>query len=160
MANECEDIFKDKSVWDNISGYTYRSLLAIKNIPSKIKWFYQRGQRGWADCDVWSVDYYLVRILPSMLRRLAVTSHGHPPEIGSDKWTKLLKELADDIGLMKQILEFERCFYSNDPGVQESVQRIAEKASSSDYRMFTKEEQRRHDTIFSRLNKYFYSLWD
>lgn len=35
-----------------------------------IKWFIQRGRRGFADCDAWSIDSYLNRWMPECVRRL------------------------------------------------------------------------------------------
>jgi len=47
----------------------------------KIKWFIQRGRRGWADCDTWSMDYYLDGWMPSALRHLKKHKHGVPNEV-------------------------------------------------------------------------------
>ena len=44
-----------------------------------VKWFVQRGSRGWADRDVWSVDQYLARIIPEMLERLKSRKNSIPP---------------------------------------------------------------------------------
>jgi len=35
-----------------------------------VKWFMQRGRRGWADCDTWSLGSYLDAWLPAALRKL------------------------------------------------------------------------------------------
>jgi hypothetical protein len=45
---------------------------------SEVKWFIQRGKRGWADRDVWSLDYYLNGWMPEALRHLKKTKHGTP----------------------------------------------------------------------------------
>ena len=42
-----------------------------------VRWFFQRGRRGWADCDIWNLDMYLTRILAHALPKLA-EGHGHP----------------------------------------------------------------------------------
>ena len=34
------------------------------------RWFAQRGRRGWADCDTWSLDDYLDGWLPAAIRHL------------------------------------------------------------------------------------------
>jgi hypothetical protein len=44
----------------------------------EIKWFIQRGRRGWADCDVWSLDNYLNGWLPNALRCLKEQKQGIP----------------------------------------------------------------------------------
>jgi hypothetical protein len=42
------------------------------------KWFLQRGWRGWADCDAWSIDYYISRIVLEMMEAQYVDSMGIP----------------------------------------------------------------------------------
>lgn len=43
-----------------------------------IKWFVQRGLRGYSDRDLWSLDHYLSGVLSKSLIQLAETTHGHP----------------------------------------------------------------------------------
>ena len=50
-------------------------------ILRKIKWFLQRGRRGWADCDLWSLDMYLSGWMPHAMRRLIKIKHAVPTEI-------------------------------------------------------------------------------
>jgi hypothetical protein len=47
----------------------------------EIKWFIQRGRRGWADCDTWSLDDYLTSWLPAALRYLKEHKHGVPSAV-------------------------------------------------------------------------------
>lgn len=52
-----------------------------------VKWFVQRGRRGWSDRDLWSLDSYLAEWLPDALRALKERKHGVPMEMfdeGSD----------------------------------------------------------------------------
>jgi hypothetical protein len=44
----------------------------------EVKWFIQRGRRGFSDRDVWSIDYYVNGWMPAALRRLKETKHGVP----------------------------------------------------------------------------------
>jgi hypothetical protein len=44
----------------------------------EVKWFIQRGRRGWADRDTWSLDWYLSGWMPDALRHLKNTKHGVP----------------------------------------------------------------------------------
>lgn len=53
-----------------------------------IKAFWQRGRRGWADCDLWSFDHYLAELIGSGLSELAKlkpgVSSGFMPSVGPD----------------------------------------------------------------------------
>ena len=57
----------------------------IYRIPSKIedfflniKWFIQRGKRGYADCDIWQFDTYLAKIIFEGTRIIKDIKHGVP----------------------------------------------------------------------------------
>lgn len=44
-------------------------------------WFFQRGRRGWADCDAWGMDYYLSRIIDEMLEAQYKDPQGTPMSV-------------------------------------------------------------------------------
>ena len=48
----------------------YRRWYSLSRIPSEVKWFIQRGKRGYADCDVWSLDSYLNSWMPEAIHQL------------------------------------------------------------------------------------------
>jgi len=60
----------------------YRRLMRgignVRRFPREVKWFIQRGRRGYSDQDVWDMHSYLDSIIPPMLRELADMAHGHP----------------------------------------------------------------------------------
>jgi len=58
-----------------------------------VKWFLQRGYRGWADCDVWSLDTHLNDILPGMIRSL-IHGNSYPAELSYGGWKKILEQMA------------------------------------------------------------------
>lgn len=66
-----------------VSGYSlwgvlHHPLEAFIFAPSRwIKHFIQRGWRGYADCDAWSLDYYLNKWMPKAVRSLK-GGHGFP----------------------------------------------------------------------------------
>lgn len=78
-ASDCESPcvrvchFISRFCKSNIYGGPRRAFLAIK-------WFIQRGRRGWADCDTWSLDWYLDRWMPDALRYLKANKCGIPRE--------------------------------------------------------------------------------
>jgi hypothetical protein len=75
-----------------------------KNICSNIglffrrfKWAYQRATRGYADCDIWNMDQWLLELLPAALNHLADHHYGFPgdEEFPTDEaWVNYLKEIA------------------------------------------------------------------
>lgn len=53
----------------------------IFGIPDEIKYFIQRGRRGYADKDLWSFDYYIAGWMPDALRdfKRAMKKYGGVP---------------------------------------------------------------------------------
>ena len=49
-----------------------------RQVYREILWLFQRGRRGWADCDTWNLDDYLSRMLPGALTYLKEHKHGVP----------------------------------------------------------------------------------
>lgn len=78
--------------WYKIRKFFYR----IKNFPRKVKWFIQRGKRGYADCDLWNFDTYLEKIISKGLRELSRTTHGYPVSYETfENWQAQLNNIAD-----------------------------------------------------------------
>jgi hypothetical protein len=56
----------------------------VTETPRDIKYFFQRGWRGYADTDVWSVDWYLSSFMPAAIAKLRADTHGYP--MGMEEW--------------------------------------------------------------------------
>lgn len=56
----------------------------VRQWMREVKYFCQRGYRGYSDRDVWSVDWFLAQILPKMLLQLKNTKHGTPMQCFPD----------------------------------------------------------------------------
>ena len=59
--------------------YIWWNWLSLR--PLKIKSFFQRGFRGWADEDTWDFDLYLAEVISKGLRHLKKYHHGCPIDI-------------------------------------------------------------------------------
>jgi hypothetical protein len=104
-----------------------RFIQAIKDFPSEVKWFYQRGSRGWSDRSAWSIDTWLVDNLIPMLERLKNNKHGTPSSMfrkkdGVDKdgnstdeahrlaeqrWDNVLREIIYGLKCAKTIQDYD-----------------------------------------------------
>lgn len=79
-------------------GWNYKHIIThpwvvVEESYYRVKWFIQRGYRGWADCDVWSLDYYLSGWLPDALERLAISKKGCPIGMTPKGWQTRLKRM-------------------------------------------------------------------
>ncbi len=63
----------------------------------EVKWFIQRGRRGYADFDLWSLDWYLADWMPKALRQLKKNHNGYPGIEGANsdaEWKAILEKMA------------------------------------------------------------------
>ncbi len=107
-----------------------------------VKWFIQRGRRGWADCDSWDIDYYLVKIIPPMLDRLK-RGHDYPMMFKTEEeWYEKIDIMLAGFDAGQRLLDMS---YEGD-----SLQII--EAVKKDRQIF--------NIGMNQFTKYFFDLWD
>lgn len=124
-------------------GWNYRYLLIhpwviIIESYYHTKWFIQRGYRGYADCDVWSLDSYLIRWMPKALRKLRDNKIGHPMGMTMAGWRTRLEKMADGFDAAYELIDLRHSYKS--PG-----ERAAARRFNSGMKLF---------------HEHFFSLWD
>jgi len=99
--------------------------------PLKIKSFFQRGYRGWADEDTWDFDYYLAKVIINGLKHLKKYSNGIEPT----------PEILD------KIIEGFDCaiLLVDEPGLDHQEKIFAEQIKNEGFDLF---------------KKYFNYIWD
>lgn len=105
--------------------------------------FFQRGGRGYADCDTWSFDTYLQEVLVGGLRLLAKKTHSYPgiEEAKTyEDWVKLLKEMADGF---QAVIDYEETGWEKDNDGKKR-----------------KEAYRKQEKSLALVSKWFDALWD
>lgn len=96
-----------KKVWFVIRRQVFRVMDFPYHI-SRVRWFIQRGKRGWADCDWWNMDAYLVEIILPMLKHLKENEIGYPgygKASTPKKWGALLDEMIEGFEIAKKITD-------------------------------------------------------
>lgn len=124
--------------------YLVRPWCYIHDMYHDIKAVIQRGLRGYADCDVWSLDSYLSHILIHAVRDLQ-GGMGWPAQykITYKEWQQILKDISDGFEIMKNIDdEFDKV------DTKEAFDKIYKKA------------KKKEDRSFDLLKAYFHNLWD
>lgn len=111
----------------------------------EIKWFIQRGKRGYADCDVWGFDTYLAKIISGGCKQLKEIKHSCPTRIANQypnqSWEKALVQWD---GILNKI---DRAF---------TLLNLWEDSG----RLPTDEEKREIAKGWFFFKKYFGDLWD
>lgn len=83
-------------------GWNWRYILThpwliIRESYLRVKWFIQRGVRGYCDRDRWDVGHALALILIPMLKYLEKNKHGYPVGLSEKKWDIILKKIVDGL---------------------------------------------------------------
>lgn len=81
--------------WYNYAYYSYKPHQYILHVYKEIKWFIQRGRRGYSDSDVWNWCHYMARINIGALRDLRDNRMGHPIGINNVQWGKKIQTMVD-----------------------------------------------------------------
>lgn len=166
-----EDMFKEEKEWraNHPIAYiirewyyeiVYRFPKKVSRIPKEIKWFWQRGKRGWADCDVWGFFDYHSRVCKEALLHLKKYKMGYPvifEESGRDgqkEWNEVLEKMicafeqAQDIGCMDLYM------YHND------IKDMTEFCKKYNVKLQTKEEYDAMIEGFRLFFEHYWNLWD
>jgi hypothetical protein len=74
------DTWYGNAYWATYRFFRNNKVFHPTEIYYEIKYFIQRGRRGWADCDTWSLDWYLCQptMMSAALRHLKAHKYGTP----------------------------------------------------------------------------------
>ena len=137
-------------------GCAYRWLCEV---PNCIKYFIQRGRRGWSDQDAWGIDYWLVSGLIPMLERLKKDKLGVPSSMYRDdegygidlnltddadrlaeqRWDNILGEILYGLKCAKKLQDLDYDYKDGELAI-----RLTKSAQKS----------------FTLIGKHLFSLWD
>lgn len=105
----------------------------------EVKYFWQRGRRGYSDRDGWDIGDYLLSWLPEAIEKLEKRQFGCPVGMDPEQWRHALHEMVLGLKSAKRINDAES--WPKDP---EEFKRL----------------KRHADEGLNLLKKHFFSLWD
>lgn len=117
-----------------------------------VKWFFQRGKRGWADCDTWNFDWYLSNVIIGGLEYFRDNNHSYPSELSSvEEWNSVLDQMIDGFKSWQKIVGF-----GNGEYFSKLTDELGEKEASRIYEQKLAEVEEK----MSLLIKWYGNLWD
>lgn len=174
----CQNFYYELKRKFEIPGDTYRN----------IKWFIQRGRRGYSDNDIWGFDYYLSEIICNGMKELKNQVHGVPGELAEKFRDKNDPDSIDDameewkriLGEISWTFETSSKIQNNDliPVFDERKRKSAErhvKAMNTPqkeedklfkdlpdihYEIMSKEDTKRYNNGWKLFQQYYYGFWD
>lgn len=142
----------------------------IKNFIYKIKWFIQRGKRGYSDYDILDISDWFIQVIVPMLKQLKETKCGYPCDMTEEEWNNQLDkmircfmEISEDGCSMRNEYE-NKVFESFDiedinKDETEEHKKLREKWLSREKEIDNYKEKMKIEA-FNLFSKYFWSLWD
>ena len=64
-----------------------------KEYYRQIKWFIQRGRRGYSDQDLWGAYHHIASTVDAFVDYNLRYGHGYPVNLTNKSWNKILKEI-------------------------------------------------------------------
>jgi hypothetical protein len=74
-----------------------RKILDFRFNARRVRWFFQRGKRGWSDADHWNGDGYLISVTVGVLDDLIKWAYGYPVDLGLDYSYMSPEEVRDAV---------------------------------------------------------------
>lgn len=149
----------------------------IKIFPREVKWFIQRGRRGYADCDVWDFHSHLTRVIEGGLKQMAKEAHGCPNQFYDENnednsfqsWKDELNAIAkgfrdyqdiviDNSKLTEMVYDGHELKHENHTIT--CTPEVPKEKYDIYYKMIKDEEKKFKEGIAPRFIKIYVNLWD
>ncbi|MGD2071865.1 MAG: hypothetical protein PVG65_00040 [Candidatus Thorarchaeota archaeon] len=148
-----------------------------KDISREIKWFIQRGRRGWSDRDSWSIDWWLAEIMPSILKALKKSKQGTPfscfsnpqkthhskyeMKVADRRWNKILDNIIYTFETANNILDNHWIYSSTKDYYTKNAKEYRKCMSHLEFiYIMSYQECKRFEKGQQLFWKHFFSLWD
>lgn len=153
--------------------YWWRQVFDLPYHLRKVKWYFQRANRGWADCDTWGLDSYICEVLVPALEHLKKWKHGYPvpPDAvftddcqnatdeeyarWQQEWDARLDEMIAGFRAAAAMQDIPDEFVSDDPESQLGIRLDMEAMDK-----WRAEQEAIRQKGFAVFTEYFHALWD
>lgn len=127
----------------------------------QVKYAWQRVFRGWDDTAVWSIDSYLAKQIPELIRKLKKDQHGYPACILPEDYEPgATRPEEEEEAIEKEAIEkWNNILDSIAEGFEAYVKYDGFKWNDGNTKEY-EEDKKKFETAFQFLIKYFSSLWD
>lgn len=139
-----------------------------EEIYDEIKYFIQRGKRGYSDRDLWGFPWYLAEMLPKALKQLKEIQHilptwkqGEPEEVAQKRWYGIMDNMIYTFEIAHKILNDHYIYCPSGLYDIERYKEIRENMSELEFTtIMTKEECLKYENGWELFQEHFFSLWD
>jgi len=139
-----------------------------------IKRFFQRGCRGYGDCDVWDFHSYLSEVISGGVKDLIEDTSGHPCNLKNlDEWKDILTEILWTFDTASKISSGNLLYLPPHERSEKEMKKLQKFADDCEiglnkyeitkgtkYTVMTYSECEKYEKGWFLFQKYFFNLWD
>jgi len=157
MFEELEEERKAHPIYYFFHDIYWRVYHYIDNIPLRVKSFFQRGFRGYANSDTWDFAWYLSEVISKGIKHLKKNGHHNIKDINKIiKTFETAKKIAEGDVIYIPSKDFKWADYKR---WKRTLKGIRKKYKVKD-RILTKRESIKLERGFQLFIENFFRLWD
>lgn len=157
-------------VWSIYRFFRYRIWDIPRDVKNEIKYFIQRGMRGWSDRDLWCLYGHLAKIIAEGTIELKLKGYSLPSTINpvtkewdydEKRWKEIQEKIIKGFAIALKVSVGEELEFLKGATKEqrEDVNKIFKEGSIS-CRVVTEEEEKELEEAFDLLKLYFWNLAD
>ena len=139
----------------------YRIKNKIQDFFLAIKWFLQRGMRGYDDTACWSIDYWFLEHIIKILKQFNRNKMGWQPWLGYKVVDGEFVAIDEEEEItFEQSNEVYELLLKNFEKLYDMLENDYEYYEKLGYEKFVKVRNELHEKTFKVFSDIFYTLWD
>jgi len=128
----------------------------------RLRWFLQRGKRGFSEFDLWGMDEYLATLIRDMLRTYLKVNLGYPLDTDKKSYDERLRRIAD---AFDEYLTHYDAHAQRVDMMELVTAELPEEEAKARREAFYEKEKSRREAMYSNMQELlsqdlFPTLWD
>ena len=127
----------------------------------EVKWFIQKGIRGWADKDTWDFDNYISTVIQNALLHFKKNKNGYPHNLTEEEWNEILNKIIYSFHTATLISNGAYFYLNTQENKLEDYIKAKEQMKGLDYLVVMSwDDCKRYEEGLRLFTKHLHSLWD
>jgi len=133
---------------------------APKDCYNTIKWFIQRGIRGYSDFDTWDLDGYLSKVIKNSVIDLQKNGCGLPNDCNEKEWDEIMNKIIITFHTSELIAEGRYIYFSTYEHDYKNYAQFKKVLKDTKVFVMSYDDCKRYEKGWELFKKYFNNLWD
>jgi len=131
----------------------------------EVRYFIQRGKRGWSDGDWYNLSYYLCGIIVPCIKKLKEKGSSYPTSLDSQKspvkkWQSILDNIIYTFETFRKVIDIKVEYIPLQEYTPKLRKKLVARYKKYGIKVLTKKEIEKVEKGFDLFKEYFLNLWD